>query len=69
MIYQIKIKGILDCSWSDWLGNAQITSDVMEDGTAITTLTLDVPDQAALFGILDRIRDLNLLLINVISKE
>jgi hypothetical protein len=30
---------------------------------------VDVPDQPALFGILDRIRDLNLVLINVISKE
>ena len=69
MTYQIHIKGELDQSWSDWLGEVEITSCVTEDGGVISRLTVDVPDQPALFGILDRIRDLNLVLINVISKE
>ena len=69
MIYQINLRGELDQSWTDWLGEVKITSNVAEDGTAISTLTVDVVDQSALFGILDRIRDLNLVLINVISKE
>jgi hypothetical protein len=68
MIYQINIKGELDQSWSDWLGEVEITLNLAEDGAAITTLTVDVLDQPALFGILDRIRDLNLVLINVINK-
>lgn len=69
MIYQIKIKGALDRSWSDWLGKAEITAEAAEDGSVITTMLVDAADQPALFGILDRIRDLNLVLINVISKE
>jgi hypothetical protein len=69
MIYQITIKGELDQSWSDWLGEVEIIAELAEDGTTITTLTVDKLDQPALFGILDRIRDLNLVLINVISNR
>jgi len=69
MIYQINIKGELDQSWSDWLGEVEITSCVTEDGSVVSTLNVDVLDQPALFGILDRVRDLNLVLIDVISKE
>jgi hypothetical protein len=65
MIYQIEIKGELDQSWSDWLGKVEITSSRTEDDAAITILTVEVVDQPALFGILDRIRDLNLDLLNV----
>ncbi len=63
MIYEIKVKGRLDESWSDWLGNVQITPALAEDGTWGTTLLAEAPDPPALFGILDRIRDLNLTLI------
>ena len=65
MIYQIKVKGELDKSWSEWLGSIQITSDKQDDGSVITILTVDVIDQSYLFGILDRIRDLNIFLIMV----
>jgi hypothetical protein len=71
MVYQIKINGKLDKGWSDWLYGAVIVSDLEADGTIITTLTIDATDQPALFGILDRIRDMNLLLTSVerIEKE
>jgi len=69
MIYRINIKGELDQSWSNSLGEVEITTNLADDGTAITTLTIDVVDQPALFGILDRIRDLNLVLINVTGAE
>jgi hypothetical protein len=65
MIYQIKIKGALDQSWSDWLGNVEITAELAEDGSVITTMMVDAADQPALFGVLDRIRDLNFILIHV----
>jgi hypothetical protein len=65
MIYQIKVRGQLDESWSDWLGDVQITSALAEDGTWVTTLVGALPDPPALFGILDRIRDLNLTLISL----
>ena len=66
MVYQIKVKGKLDKSWSDWLYDARIISEFEEGRNVITTLTVVVIDQSALFGILDRIRDLNLILIHVI---
>jgi hypothetical protein len=71
MDYQIKIRGKLDRSWSEWLGEARITSELDENGVIITTLTVELADQPALFGILDRIRDMNLLPITVewIDKE
>lgn len=65
MLYQIKVKGKLDPDWSDWLGNAKITTVLDENGLIVTTLTLELADQPALFGILDRIRDMNLLPIVV----
>jgi hypothetical protein len=65
MIYQIKLKGELDQSWSDWLGEVEITSEQAEDGSIITSILVDAADQPALFGVLDRIRDLNFTLIQV----
>jgi hypothetical protein len=65
MVYQIKVNGKLDKSWSDWLGGASITSQREENGAVITTLTVDATDGPALFGLLDRIRDMNLLPISV----
>jgi hypothetical protein len=65
MLYQIKIQGKLDMSWSDWLSRARMTSELDETGLMITTITVELADQPALFGILDRIRDMNLLPVAV----
>jgi hypothetical protein len=65
MIYQIKISGALDQTWSNWLGNVEMRTEQTEEKGVITTLTVDLIDQAALFGILDHIRDLNLTLVSV----
>jgi len=59
-IYQIRVKGILDPSWSDWFDGFTIAST--EDETELTGL---VADQAALHGILTKINDLSLPLISV----
>jgi hypothetical protein len=69
MMYHIVIKGRLDQSWSEWLGGANITSGIDENREMITTLTVKVADQPALFGILDRIRDMNLLPISIESID
>ena len=65
MVYHIKIKGSLDESWSGWLNGVKISTEVTDSGMLVTTLTGDAADQEALYGILDRIRDLNLELISV----
>ena len=69
MLYQIKIKGALDDSWSNWLGNAKFCTRQTGAQGVVTILTADLADQAALFGILDYIRDLNLPLISVTQLE
>jgi hypothetical protein len=65
MVYKIKVLGMLDNSWSDWLGGATIRSEFVDSSTVITTITVVVTDQSALFGILDGIRDMNLLPISL----
>ena len=60
-IYQIRVRGIVGPSWSDWFGGMEI--EPQADGQ--TLLTGPVTDQAALHGILCRLRDLNLPLISV----
>jgi len=62
--YEIKIKGHLDENWSDWLGGLKITQD--EQGNS--HIRGVIPDQAALHGILNQIRDLGLTLILVAPK-
>ena len=69
MLYRIKIAGVLDSSWSDWLGNVNIVLEPQMDGSVITTLTLNATDQSTLFGVLDRIRDLNYALITVTRDD
>ena len=59
--YEIKIKGHLDARWSDWFSGLTLTH--LEDD--VTLLSGALPDQAALHGLLERIRDLNLTLISV----
>jgi len=56
----IEIKGQLDKQWTGWFENMEISYDGEH-----TILTGQVIDQAALHGILNRIRDLNLKLISV----
>jgi hypothetical protein len=59
--YQILVGGHLDDRWADWLGGLSIQRQ--EDGT--TLLTGSLVDQAALHGVLARIRDLALPLLSV----
>ncbi len=59
--YEIKIKGHLDPRWSDWFAGLKLTYSNEE----ATLLSGPLPDQSALHGLLERIRDLNLTLISV----
>ena len=65
VVYQIKIKGRLGRQWTDWFEGLTITQD--EDGD--TLLTGPVVDQAALHGLLKKVRDLGLPLLSVNRVE
>jgi len=64
MLYQIRIQGRLDVSWAAWFGDVAIQTVTAEDGATVTVLSGRL-DQAALHGILRRIRDLGLPLLEV----
>ena len=61
LIYQIRIKGHLGDEWVDWFEGLTIT---LEDNGE-TLLTGPVIDQAALHGLLKKVRDLGMPLISV----
>ena len=61
MIYTIKVKGQLDKGWSEWFDGLTISPD----DKGYTTLSGPVTDQAALYGLLIKIRDLGLPLLSV----
>ena len=59
--YQIRFKGHLDPSWSAWFDGLTLTHEASGE----TLLTGLLPDQAALYGILEKARNLNLTLVAV----
>ncbi len=65
MIYQVRIKGHLNRAWTDWFEDLTITLE--EDGS--TLLTGPVIDQAALHGLLKKVRDLGLPLVSVVQVQ
>ena len=61
LVYQIRIKGHLGREWTDWFGGLTITPE--DNGE--TLLTGPVVDQAALYGVLRKVRDVGMPLLSV----
>ena len=64
-VYQIRIKGHLGSQWTDWFEGLTITLEDNGD----TLLTGPVVDQAALHGLLKKVRDLGMPLVSVSPVE
>ena len=64
-MYRIDVQGRLDESWSDWIDGMAIDYKKQSDGSDVTIIMGPVVDQAALHGIFNRIRDLNLPVLSV----
>jgi hypothetical protein len=62
---EVHVDGLLDAHWSAWFDDLALTHEA--DGT--TTLRGTVTDQAHLFGVLARIRDLGVHLISVTARD
>ena len=65
LVYQIRIKGQLGREWTDWFGGLTLTA--LDNGE--TLLTGAVVDQAALHGVLRKVRDVGLPLLSVICVK
>ena len=65
--YQIRVEGRLGESCAVWFEGMEVAVDMPEenDGPPTTTITGPVLDQAALYGLLSRVRDLGLPLVSV----
>jgi len=59
--YEIRVNGVLGSGWSAWFDGLQVTSD----DRGQTTIAGPIADQAALYGLLARVRDLGLELLEV----
>jgi hypothetical protein len=59
--YEIRVRGVLDDGWSEWFDGLQVSSD--DHGQ--TSIAGPVADQAALHGLLAKVRDLGLELLEV----
>jgi hypothetical protein len=64
-VYQIKVQGQLSANWCAWFDGMTIT----QDATGATLITGPVADQAALHGLLRKVRDLGLTLLALSSSE
>jgi hypothetical protein len=60
--YELCIEGVLDARWSSWFDGLQIMS---QPDSGVTVIAGPVADQAALHGLLAKVRDLGLPLISV----
>jgi hypothetical protein len=65
IVYQIRVKGHLGSQWTDWFGGLTITLEDNGD----TLLTGPMVDQAALHGLLKKVRDLGMPLISAIRVK
>ncbi len=62
---RIRVQGVLDQKWSDYMGGLTISLDTESGSYPVTTLTGELLDQAALAGVLDHLYGLLLPLISV----
>jgi hypothetical protein len=63
--YEIRIRGHLDARWTAWFDGLRLTNE--SDGTTI--ISGKVADQAALHGLLQKVRDVGLPLLSVTQVD
>jgi hypothetical protein len=63
--YEIKVPGRLEEHWSEWLEGMAVEVESGDGVPTITTLTGELPDQAALQGLINRLYSMGLSLISV----
>lgn len=70
LFYEIQVEGELGDMWASWFEGMSIRQELNgESERATTVLYGAIPDQPALYGVLNKIRDLNLVLLSVKKCE
>lgn len=64
-LVEIRVEGHLDQTWADWLDGFTLTHTEESE----TTLTGEVKDQSALYGLIAKLRDLGVKLLSIKSIE
>jgi hypothetical protein len=67
--YEIRVGGHLDLRWVDWFEGMEITTGFDQNGSPISVISGNIVDQAALHGILIKIRDIGIPIISVNRVE
>lgn len=67
--YQVKVQGWLGTGWEDWFDGLAITTEKMGGEMPVTVLTGKVADQAALYGLLQKLYRLGLPLLSLVCLE
>jgi len=65
IVYQLRVKGHLGSQWTDWFEGLTVTLEDNGD----TLLTGPVVDQAALHGLIRKVRDLGMPLVSVVQQR
>ncbi len=68
-IYRMKVRGRFGKSWSEYFNGLTITDEKHKDGAALTVLSGVIPDQAALHGLIQKFRDLGLVIVEIQMVE
>jgi hypothetical protein len=63
--YRIRVGGKVKESWADWFDGMTIDSEMEAGEKPVSTLSGTLPDQSALYGVLNKIRNLGLKLLSV----
>jgi haloalkane dehalogenase len=68
--YEIRVEGALGKFWEEWFDGLSVCQGIRgDDDLPITVLCGWLPDQPALYGIIAKIRDLNLTLLSISKTE
>ncbi len=68
-IYEIRVEGQLGSEWSSWFDGLTVAHERNETtGDVVTVISGTLPDQSALHGLLNKIRDLNLTILSFNRK-
>jgi hypothetical protein len=62
---EVRLEGLLDEQWAEWLEGFSLTHCISSGGERQTLLAGEVQDQAALYGLLAKLRDLGVKLVAV----